>query len=198
MKAARPHLREKIIFATEEIDFLDEDVINIKTDIGSWSSRLRAILNHPLLYDYEDILYLQEDFILRDIKWDIVDWCYETHIREETDIFKFGTQHEFNTETIGVMCGMPLRLQKRHDTYSISHQPVALMNKYFLLKTLDGDFGPSEHEINGSQKYDAKVFCLGNVSNPNRSEVIDYVHAIQRGQVIESAKPYLRSLGWTE
>lgn len=196
MRAIRPHLREKILFFTEEVDFLDEDVINIKTGAGSWSSRLKIALNNPLLNYYEDILYMQEDFLIKNINWDMVDRCYDMHIREETDILKLGNHYEFNTESIGFINGLPVRKQRTKDVYSISHQPVALMNKYFLLNTLDGDFGPSQHEIDGSQRHKANVFCVGNVFNPNRSEIIDYQHTIQRGEIIESAKSYLYSLGY--
>jgi len=194
LDAIRPHLNEKkIFFCTEEIDVEDECVINIKTGPGSWSKRLKFILEHELLRDFDTVLYCQEDMLIKNIDWNTVNKCYEFHINNYADITKLGKNFEFRTfPATHAINGHPVCRQVLGDTYLVSHQPISFFKKEFLLNTLEGqEFGPSEHELLSSQRFDPNVYCVGNSRNPNRSLIVDYVHAIRQGELLPEGKDFI-------
>lgn len=195
LDAIRPHLDgRKIFFATEEVDVDDEIAINIKVK-GSWSARLRQVLEHELLRDYEHLIYCQEDMLITHMDFSTINKSYQFLINSGADIVKLGNNREFNTvSTEYKINGYPVASQKEKDYYAISHQPISIFNKSFLLNSLYGDFGPSQHEIEASQKYPAKVFCVGDVYWPNRSDIVTFTHSIQRGKILPEGEELIERI----
>lgn len=185
-----------LFFATEEIDVKRENVVNIKTGPGSWSKRLRTILESPELSDYSDCLYLQEDFLITNIDWTTVNKAYQFHKFIDADITKLGRNHEFHTfGTQYKIRGHEVTKQREKDTYLLSHQPIAFFNKDFLLRTLVEDCGPSEHEINTSKNIPAEVYCVGKGYYPtNKSDIITYLHAVRRGELLPEAAALIEKM----
>jgi hypothetical protein len=192
-----PEVDWPIYFCTEELSVsLPDRMTLVRAGFGEWSTRLKRILNY---IPDDNILYLQEDyFVLRTIK-DTLLQIGKIHETSELNITKLATNYEFsvrpvmkNNEEMARIDGFPLYYQP-NGLYTMSHQPVAFFNKQFLLDTLNivglkhpEGFGPSTHEIVMSEVIaqkcvDPKIYCVGNIYNPNKSDIVQIHHAITRG-----------------
>lgn len=158
----------------------------IKTEIGSWSDRLKIALN---VIKEENILYLQEDFIIDLVNHIILKKCINFHTLLDNDITKLGSFVEFTLKEKPLdIDGLPIYYQKPSSKYIMSHQPPAIFKKSFLLSTLNESMSPWEHECGISDKINrgeinCKSFCVGHIQN-NCGEIIQYRHALRGGKYI--------------
>jgi hypothetical protein len=163
---------------------LQNGIKHIKTGIGSWSSRLRNILEQ---IEEKHILYIQEDFFLLNCYGPLINEIYKLHNQHSLDITKLASNYEFTLNRIDSPFDGVNAYQQMPGLYIMSHQPVAFFNKKFLLNTLfDGDYGPSEHEIESTKNFIEeqnmpKILCLGPIMNPNKSLIFTIHHAIYKG-----------------
>lgn len=147
----------------------------------------------------DDVIYLQEDFLIRDVDCDAVEEAYLLHKKKNAFITKLGNNYEFTTHKLGYKVGRhQVYLQNPNDEYLMSHQPVAIYNKEFLMRSLRElqSTNASAHELDGSKWMRAngltKVLCIGESHRPkNYSEVFHFEHAIRKGELLEDAKMYL-------
>ncbi len=178
-----------IYFCNEEVDVITTlyNRKHIKAGTGSWSARLKYILEN---IEEKDILYIQEDFFLQYCNTEWLQMTANLHGSIKSNITKLGSNYEFTLEGPfthdffnKIDCELPIYLQ-RSGLYMMSHQPVALFNKEFLLSTLTEDCGPSEHEINTSKKMqnmEKPPICIGQVFCPNKSQIFTIHHAVYKG-----------------
>ena len=69
----------------------------------------------------------------------------------------------------------------------MSHQPIAIFNKEFLISTLNEKQYASEHEMYWSEKItDKNVFCCGKNEFDHQmfNPIFGYKHVIQKGKLI--------------
>ena len=176
-----------VYFCNEEADILTT-AKHIKAGTGSWSVRLKYILE---MIEEKDILYIQEDFFLQYCNVEWLQKAADLHMRHKSNITKLGSNYEFTLTGpfMDIEFGphasaeLPIYIQES-GLYMMSHQPVAIFNKEFLLSTLTEDCGPSEHEINTSKKMQGMIkppICIGQVFCPNKSQIFTIHHAIYKG-----------------
>lgn len=181
-----------IKFFTEEIYGEDKHPIGS----GSWYQRMLRCLAH---LECDDVIYLQEDFLIKSVDKDIIDEAYGFHKAKKAHITKLGNNYEFRTYSYPCNIGPhEIYLQDINDEYLLSHQPIAIFNKSFLVNSLEclEPTGPSEHELDGShwmrKNGTTKVFCVGDAHRPkNYSEIFNFEHAIRKGEILPDAMEYL-------
>ncbi len=157
-----------------------------------WGDRFWATLS--ILSKYKNVIYLQEDFLIKSVNIDIVKECLDLHNRHNNHITKLGNNYEFKTYKFPDRVGcFDIYKQYKEDIYLMSHQPVAIFNREFLLSTISEDtMDASSHEINGSkimrETKQTKVMCVGESFNPNKSIIFEIEHAIRKGELLPDAK----------
>jgi hypothetical protein len=191
---AKKNLPLPFYFFTEGISGKDY------TPIGdlAWNERLDCCLQ--LLNSYSDILFLQEDFLIKNVNMPALEAAYDFHKKKKAQITKLGNNYEFNCSPIGKsIYGLSVYLQNFADEYLLSHQPVAIYNREFLLQTIsEKTDNASMHEWVGSnimrEKGFNKVFCIGPKFNPNKSLIFEIEHAIRGGKLLPAAERLINDI----
>jgi len=167
--------------------------------IGKGDWRERMILCLDRLYS-RDVIYLQEDFLIKNVDIDLLQEAYKLHVQSKALITKLGRNYEFNCVQIPGRVGpLEIYLQNPSDQYLMSHQPVAIYQRRFLIETLNTEKTPcaSTHEINGSQimrkRGETKVLCMGPTFRPNRSIIFEIEHAIRKGILLPDAEQLINT-----
>lgn len=180
-----------VYLTTEELDYEYDGVTLIKTGTDEWSTRLAVALRQ---IEARNIILIQEDFFFTGIHPNAIDFAIKFHNTFDADITKLGSFYEFSLTQTPVFLGckeeFPIYEQKGGD-YIMSHQPVGIFNKTFLMDTLQIPYDPWHHEIRVSEeikdgKYgEVKVFTIGKIYSPtNKSDIMTSHHAIRKGQYI--------------
>lgn len=171
--------------------------IDIHVGDERWDIRMRGILEG---YTCRDVIYLQEDFLITQADMNSIERAYKLHVDKNAIITKLGNNYEFQTAYYPAhINGHPVKWQTRFSQYLMSHQPVAIFNREFLLSTISEEtYNASIHEIKVSDwlKGDnRKIFCVGEGHYPkNYSDILTFEHAIRKGKVLRDAKPYLTNI----
>lgn len=194
IRYANSNLPYEYSFWTENI--YDENHNILPTYREKWYERMLYVLN---ILKCRDVIYLQEDFIILSVDKEVIEESYNFHKRKNSLITKLGNNYEFRTYPYPERIGrFSVSLQDKNDEYLMSHQPVSIFNREFLIASLEGvrPDGPSKHEILGSNWMRAcgstKVFCIGESHRPkNYSEIFHIEHAIRKGEILEDSKKYL-------
>lgn len=177
---------------TEEKTFSDNDVINIVTGNGEWSDRLNIACKQ---IPNEDIMLMQEDFIIQNINLNVINAAFNFHKQFQSHITKLGAFYEFKVYNTGLYCydlKYPVWIQE-NSPYMMSHQPIAFFNKSFLMETLKTPYSAWEHEcritekINNNDYGNIRIYNIGQIHYPNRSDIIDIYHAIRKGQYVKKS-----------
>lgn len=186
-----------VYFCNEELYF---KLNQIKTGSGSWSERLYKAL---LEIQENDILYFQEDFLIKRVNYDWLAKSYEIHKKHNNDLTKLGTNYEFEVSIVG-QDFLPILTHTRKSEYIYSHQPVTICKRDFLLDILkDRKIGPSEAELQITKEINyglikCKQMCIGPIFIPNKSIIIEIEHCIRQGQLIDEAKNFILKEGLQE
>ena len=178
----------KFLFFTEKL------FGNVFIPLGKlpWNERLTLALKY--IEDFEHCIYLQEDFLIKNVNIKILEKAYEFHKRKKAYITKLGTNYEFNVVSTGEHIeGLPIHIQNFEDEYLLSHQPVAIFNRKFLLDTISKKTdNASMHEWEGSRIMRAnnwnRVFTIGPKFNPNKSLIFEIEHGLRGGVLLPEAK----------
>lgn len=190
IRLADPHIAYSYIFFTEEYE--DDDYRVVPVGKGLWYERMLRCLTRLTA---RDVIYLQEDFLIKSVNEHLLEEAYCLHKKKNAYITKIGNNYEFKT------CKYPTKIDQHQvyiqdiaDVYLMSHQPVAIFNRQFLIDSLVElkPAGPSEHEIDGSKWMRAsnktRVFCIGESHYPkNYSEIFNFEHAIRKGKILPDA-----------
>ena len=159
---------DKTYFCNEEVDVnLNDGIIQIKTGVGEWSDRLIKILSQT---KNQNIIYIQEDFFIKNVNIEELENGINFHLSNNNDITKFGYFSSFILETYDLL----INKQSNKSSYLISHQPISIFKKDFLLSTLSSNINCWQHEQFISNE--ASVYCYGKYN-----QVIQYHHALYRG-----------------
>lgn len=194
IRLAAANLPEQYVFYTEE--YIDDHIYNIlPVGRGLWYERMLRCLNRLTA---RDVIYLQEDFLIKSVNMHLLEEAYWFHKKKNAHITKLGNNYEFKTHKYPARIDEhQIYIQDINDEYLMSHQPVAIFNREFLISTLS-ELTPdaSTHEIKGSQimreRGQGKVFCVGEANWPkNYSDIFHIEHAIRKGEVLPDALPYL-------
>jgi hypothetical protein len=178
-----------IFHITETLQYEKPYTHNIVANDTSWSNRFVIALNQ---IPFDNFLYLQEDMILTNVDKDILPLVVNLHeINQEHKcmITKCGTFHDFKLQPTNMILNntYPIFIQADGD-YIMSHQPPAIFNKTFFLRTLYREHNVWTHEcevtteIKKGQYGELFALCIGNIFRPiNKSEIITSHHAIRKG-----------------
>lgn len=160
---------------------------NILTGKGEWSTRLKFAIN-TLPSSVKNIILFQEDFIVKKIDTKSIEYAIEVHDAFDYQITKLASFYEFSLIPKGYTFLENPIFQQKGGHYTMSHQPVAIFNKDFLLSTLETPNDPWHHEckvteeINAGKYGEVNICTIGKIYNPNKSDIIDIHHAIRKGE----------------
>lgn len=172
--------------------------VDIYVGDSPWNVRMREILSS---YDCRDVIYLQEDFLITSVNMGLVEQCYHFHKKKKAIITKLGSNYEFLGGTfVDTIDYHPVYKQNPSDEYLMSHQPVAIFNREFLMQSItDKTPDASSHEINGSKWMRknnlTRVYCVGwNYRPVNKSDIFTFQHAIRKGKLLREADKLLTNI----
>ena len=174
------NLKIPCYFATESTSINHEKFKNINVNEPIWSKRLKIILNS---IEEKHVVLLQEDFIIKRFDKHLFMSLYDIHNQYDIDIMKTGS---FPTFSLNKTSFKNIYAQN-NGLYIMSHQPIAIFKKEFLLSTLDIEQNASQHEMYWSEKIkDKKVLCYGlnHLEHQIDNEVFGYEHVIRQGKLI--------------
>lgn len=188
-------------FTNEVVDYDCGKAFQIKTGEGPWSWRLRHALES---IEADHIIYLQEDFWTKYIEHYYLNAILNVHVSYGADITKLGTNYEFSVDKIATMGHLPISEQRKNSQYIMSHQPIAIFRKQYLIDVLDYRSipeGPSEFELGVTEdinngKIETKSICVGSIYIPNRSTVWAIEHGVRKGELIPEAREFLVGQGY--
>jgi hypothetical protein len=159
----------------------------------NWGDRFKKTLIS--LTEYKNVIYLQEDFLIKYVDVDSVLAAIELHNTYDNYITKLGTNYEFETYPFPEKINnLQIYRQRINDEYLMSHQPVSIYNREFLLETItEQTDNASAHEIIGSKIMreigKTKIMTIGPKFYPkNKSIIFEIEHAICKGELLPDAK----------
>jgi hypothetical protein len=167
-------------FSTESSSINNKKFKNININESIWSKRFKLVLNN---IQEKNIVLLQEDFIVKYFNKELFLSLYNFHNEQDSDITKTGSFPTFslkNTSYKNIYA-------QNNGHYLMSHQPIAIFKKEFLLSTLDIDQNASQHEMYWSEKIkNKKIFCYGlnHLEHQMNNEIFAYEHVIRQGKLI--------------
>src|ERR1700723_705946 len=101
-------------FAVENLPFSFKFFDENDAGGGSWNERMIFCLNS--LSEYRDVVYLQEDFLIKYVDQQAVERALDIHRKYKANITKLGNNYEFrNTSFPDEVCGLSLWLQDVND-----------------------------------------------------------------------------------
>lgn len=173
----------------------------IYTGKHEWSERLKIALEY---IETDHIIYLQEDFWTLKIEYNYLEAAVDFHINQGAHITKLGTNYEFTYDKISMMGRLPVHKQKIGSPYVMSHQPIAIFDKEYLLKAIDmynKPCGPSEFEegvtrLINSGRLHTSAYCIGPMHMPNQSNIWTIEHGVRKGELIPEARNFLVRMGY--
>lgn len=178
---------------TEQKSYTRPYTHNISVGSSSWSERFTIALKD---IPEDNFIYLQEDMIIFNVDAPAVMGCvvlHEANVENNFYITKMGTFHDFTLMPTNYQLAYkyPVWLQAE-GPYVMSHQPPAIFNKEFFLKTLEREHDVWTHEcqvtdeINSGKYGQINVLCVGNLFYPvNKSEIVTSHHAIRKGAYVK-------------
>lgn len=183
-----PYKEFTVYHITEKLPYTKPYTQNIVLNDDSWRDRfVKALEQIP----HDNFLYLQEDMIILHVDAPTILGAIPIH--ESNAVFgcvitKLGAFHDFTLQpTVYKLNQHPIFIQSS-GPYVMSHQPPAIFNKHFFLKTLYREHNVWTHECEVSDEMNmgkygrAFALCIGNVFYPvNKSEIITSHHAIRKG-----------------
>jgi len=167
-------------FSTESTEIKNSRFENININENIWSLRLKEVL---LKIKEKNIVLLQEDFIVSSFNKNLFCDLYKFHNDYGSDITKTGSFKTFSL----LKTSVENIYAQKYGYYLMSHQPVAIFNKEFLISTLNEKQDASEHEMYWSEKItDKNVFCYrkNEFDHQMFNCVFGYKHVIQKGKLI--------------
>lgn len=183
----------------EPLEFFDAK--NIITGDGFWSDRLKLALE--AIPDDDVILFL-EDMIIQYSNPSMVKSAISFHERENAIMTKLGNHAWFASIPTNLRYGRYHVLKQTGGLYIMSHQPVTIFDRKYLLSTLESGQTPWQHECDTSSKY-RESGCPDGIyifSDPQRKlvehetpgtdlgSIIIYHHALSKGEEIEYKGKY--------
>ena len=108
---------------------------------------------------------------------------YKFHNDYGSDITKTGSFKTFSL----LKTSVENIYAQKYGYYLMSHQPVAIFNKEFLISTLSEEQNASEHEMYWSERIkENSVFCFGKNEFDHQmfNSVFGYKHVISKGNII--------------
>lgn len=133
-----------ILTEYEPYRFMNET--NIITGAGSWSDRLIKALD---LITTENVIILSDDTIIKRCNESTLLTIIDMHDRKKADATKLGDRKNFIVEPTGMTLG-PLLIKKQVDGLFMSHTPLTIFNRKWLLASLKPNQTIWEHECEGT------------------------------------------------
>lgn len=162
-------------FATEEKDICLDKFTNIKSGKGSWSDRLRYLLEYEIKEEY--ILYMQEDMWLsNNTNSNFFNKTFDLFIQNNWKMLKLHSSNTYTTQRTDFFVeGFNIaEICKEKSDYLMSHQ-ITLWNKKFLSEQLHKNEHPWRNERKGTKrlkKSNHKIYQADYFSD-NDSETIN-------------------------
>jgi len=167
-------------FSTESTNIKSKKFENINTNENVWSLRLNQSL---LKIKEKNVVILQEDFIVNSFNENLFCDLYKFHNDYGSDITKTGSFKTFSL----LKTSVENMYAQKYGYYLMSHQPIAIFNKEFLISTLNEKQNASEHEMYWSEKIkENSIFCFGKNEFDHQmfNPVFGYTHVISKGKLI--------------
>lgn len=181
-----------IYHITERIPYYKHYTTNIVLKDESWRDRFVKALDQ---IQCETFLYLQEDMLILHTEPEVIAGAFRIYhdVKDQgCVIIKLGTFHDFTlNQTAFDLSGHPIFIQN-NGPYVMSHQPPAIFNKEFFIKTLYKEHNVWTHECEVSEEINNGIYgnifalCIGRPYYPvNKSDIITSHHAIRKGIYIK-------------
>ncbi|NBQ16747.1 hypothetical protein EBU24_00325 [bacterium] len=168
-------------FSTESTEIKNKRFQNININEDIWSTRLKQSL---LKIKETNIILIQEDFIINNFNKDLFLDLYKFHNDYNSDITKTGSFKTFSL----LKTSIKNIYAQKHGYYLMSHQPIAIFNKQFLMSTLNEKQNASEHEMYWSERIqENNIFCFGKNDFDHQmfNPIFGYKHVISKGKLID-------------